>query len=86
MRARACIRNNFGLSPATRILSVCAAMLVQRDLQFRSVLTVVGEITLDITEIEAVGFGPNLMQTMERWKKCRFLSIVASSVTASSRC
>ena len=44
MRARAGIRENFGMPPATGWLLVCAAMPVKRSSQFLPALTIVEKI------------------------------------------
>ena len=72
VRARTSIRENFGIPPVAGWLLVCAAIAVKWPHQFLSAWTVVEAIASERVDIEAVGFEPNLMQTMERWGNADF--------------
>jgi len=61
-----------GIPSAVEWLPVCAAMLVKWSHQFLLALTVVEEIASDSANIEAVGFEPDLIQTMEKWGNADF--------------
>ena len=59
-------RENLGIPPTTEWFPVYAAMPVKWPRPFHWLLTAVQEIALEIREVEAVRFDPNLIQTMER--------------------
>ena len=86
VRARTSIRENFGIPSAIGWLPVCAAMTVKWSHPFVWVLTAVEEIDSDSSDIEAVGVGTQFDTNHGEMGKCRFSSIVASSVAASLSC